>query len=371
MQTGNVLRVFALAGHFVATGFAGAGSGNADIQIPSRKETLTIMRRVNAWQSAHPLLPANDRNWERGTWYTGVMAAWKATGDPRFLNQALAWGRQHQWQVETKEPAGADRIFCTQTWVELYFAKKDRSMIEPTIQWLDASEPNSPGGAKRWYMWAGRNYVDALYAAPVFPMLARATGNRRYSDLAHAMFRDISADLFDEQESLYYRDNRFTGEKTPSGKKIIWSRGNGWALGAIVRVLEYLPEDDPERPWYVERLRAMADSLIKRQGGDGLWRPNLGDPDQAPGPETSGSGFFCYGLAWGINHGVLPTEKYLPAVKRAWAGLYRSVSSEGKVLWGQKVADRPDAVAKESTHEYVTGAFLLAGSEMYRLARQR
>lgn len=338
---------------------------------PPGKEVLELMRRVNAWQSAHPLLPPDDRNWERGTWYTGVMAAWKATRDPSFLNQAVAWGRQHNWEVETKEKAGADRIFCAQTWAEACLARKDRAMIEPVIRWLDADAPNSPGGAKRWYMWNGRNYVDALYAAPLFAMLARATGQPRYLDLMHAMFWDITADLFDKEEGLYYRDNRFIGQTTASGKKIFWSRGNGWAAGALVRVLEYLPRNDPHRARYEELLRTMAASLARRQGGDGMWRTNLADPGQAPGPETSGSGFFCYALAWGVRNGVLPKPEYLPAVKRAWAGLRSAVSPEGKVLWGQKVADRPDQVGQESTHEYVTGAWLLAASEVYRLPGAR
>jgi rhamnogalacturonyl hydrolase YesR len=85
-------------------------------------------------------------------------------------------------------------------------------------------------------------------------------------------------------------------------------------------------------------------------------------------PESSGTGFFCFGLAWGINHGILDRAEYLPAVKKAWAGLYRSVSPEGKVQFGQQVAAAPASVEKDSTHEYVTGTFLLAGSQVYKLA---
>ncbi len=55
-----------------------------------------LLDRVNDWQMANPRMKPNDRNWERGTWYTGVMAAYQATGDEKFLKQALDWGRQHQ-----------------------------------------------------------------------------------------------------------------------------------------------------------------------------------------------------------------------------------------------------------------------------------
>jgi len=45
------------------------------------------MRRVNSWQLAHPVMKPDDRNWKRATWYTGVVAAWIATGDKSFLRQ--------------------------------------------------------------------------------------------------------------------------------------------------------------------------------------------------------------------------------------------------------------------------------------------
>ncbi|MGH9470710.1 MAG: glycoside hydrolase family 88 protein [Terriglobia bacterium] len=82
----------------------------------------------------------------------------------------------------------------------------------------------------------------------------------------------------------------------------------------------------------------------------------------------SGSGLFCFGLAWGINHGVLNREDYLPFVEKAWTGLTQSLSPEGKVLWGQPVESEPDRIARNSTSEFDTGAFLLAGNEIYELS---
>ena len=41
------------------------------------EDTIDLMQRVNNYQIAHPMMKADDRNWERGTWYTGVMAAYK------------------------------------------------------------------------------------------------------------------------------------------------------------------------------------------------------------------------------------------------------------------------------------------------------
>jgi rhamnogalacturonyl hydrolase YesR len=351
------------------------------------------------------------------------MAAWKATKDRAFLDQAFDWGRQHKWQVDT-ERMGANRLFCVHTWLELYFVKKDQAMIQPAIEWLDTSHPLSPAGAKRWYLEFGYPYADSLYGAPALAMLAKATGNSKYLEIMHAFFEDVTGELFDKESGLYYRDYRFMkgaaginqlpagtdyyrakfhdaqlqralasarnpdertlieksdqeiaqrypGKRTKNGKKIFWSRGNGWVFAGIARILEYLPKSEPKREQYVQVFRRMAAELMKRQGADGLWRPNLDDPDDVAVPETSGTGFFCYGLGWGINNRILDRREYLPAVKRAWAGLTQNVSPEGKVLWGQQVGAWPNPVNRDSTHEYVTGAFLLAGSEVYKLAGAR
>ncbi|MDR3793705.1 MAG: glycoside hydrolase family 88 protein [Terracidiphilus sp.] len=341
--------------------------------LPSRAEILTLMHRADAWQLANPVMPAGDRNWERGTWYTGVVEAWKATGDKAFYDRALAWGRENQWQVGT-EKLGANRLFCSETWLELYLAeknpaKRDRAWIEPTIQALATPAPNTPAGAKRWYLDGGRSYIDSLYGAVTLAMLTRATGDPQYVATMRAFFDDVSGELWDKDAGLFYRDNTYIGRTTAHGRRIFWSRGNGWIFAGLARLLEYLPQNDPDRAKYVALYRRMAGELVKRQGVDGFWRANLDDPDDVPNPESSGTAFFTFGFAWGINHHLLDRKTYLPAVQKAYAALAGAVSPEGKVGWGQQVDARPNPAAKSSTHEYVTGTFLLASGEVYRLSR--
>jgi len=335
--------------------------------LPSRSDILTLMHRVDAWQLAHPVMPPTDRNWERGTWYTGVMEAWKVTHDKDFFNQALEWGKQNEWQVGT-EPRGANRLFCSETWIELYLNEKSPAMLEPTIRSLAEPGPYSPAGEKRWYLDAGRPYVDSLYGASSLAMLTRATGKQEYLTVMRSFFDDITGELWDKESGLYYRDPSFIGKSTTHSKKILWSRGNGWAFAGIVRILEYLPKNDPERPKYLAIYQRMASELINRQSPDGFWRANLDDSADIPNPESSGTAFFCFGLAWGINHHILDRREFLSATEKAYAALANIVSPEGKVQWGQLVDSKPNPVLRESTHEYVTGAFLLAASEVYKLS---
>jgi unsaturated rhamnogalacturonyl hydrolase len=341
--------------------------------FPRRTEILSLMHRADNYQLENPVMPPTDRNWERGTWYTGVMEAWKATHDEAFFKQALDWGKQNQWQIGT-EKLGANRLFCSETWTELYLAKHnppahDAAMLAPTETSLATPVPNSPAGAKRWYLDGGKPYVDSLYGAVVFAMLTRATGKQEYLATMRAFFDDVSGELWDQESGLYYRDPTYIGKLTAHGHKVLWSRGNGWAFAGIARLLEYLPKNDPQRQKLLAIYQRMAAELFKRQSPDGFWRANLDDPEDVPNPESSGTAFFCFGLAWGINHHILDRQTYLPATRSAYAALANAIGPDGRVQWGQQVDARPNPAQRSSTHEYVTGAFLLASGEVYKLAK--
>jgi rhamnogalacturonyl hydrolase YesR len=175
--------------------------------------------------------------------------------------------------------------------------------------------------------------------------------------------------MYDTQERLFYRDSRFFDQREPNGQKVFWSRGNGWVLAGLARVLQYLPPDYGGRKRYVALFQDMAARIAQLQGPDGYWRASLLDPASRPLPETSGTGFFTYALAWGINEGLLGRE-YEPTVRRGWSALVRAVQPNGKLGYVQQVGDRPGNTSPEQTEIYGNGAFLLAGSEVLRLAKR-
>ena len=142
-------------------------------------------------------------------------------------------------------------------------------------------------------------------------------------------------------------------------------------MAGIIRILEHLPVDAPFRTRYITLLQEMAAKVITLQGIDGLWRTSLLDFDEYPKPETSGSGFFCYALAAGINKNYLDKAKFLPAVKKSWGGLTAAVHDNGKIGWVQRIGHNPDSVTYDDTHAYGAGAYLLAGSEVIQLGLEQ
>jgi rhamnogalacturonyl hydrolase YesR len=133
-------------------------------------------------------------------------------------------------------------------------------------------------------------------------------------------------------------------------------------------MLQDMPADYPDRARYVTLFREMAEKVASVQGRDGYWRASLLDADSLPNPETSGTGFFIYSLAWGINKGLLDKAKYEPAVRRGWTALVQAVHPDGMLGWVQRIGDKPGATSLETTEVYGVGALLLAGSEVYRMA---
>ena len=229
------------------------------------------------------------------------------------------------------------------------------------------------GALEKWYLEnTGHRFVDGLFtASPLLAMLYQMTGDEKYVDWMNACFWDVHKEIFDRDAGLFYRDARSKPRKTKKGKKVLWSRGNGWAFGGLTRILKYLPVEHPSYPKYKSLYLQMAESLAKRQQADGFWRSNLDDPEQYPMKESSGTGFFCYGIAWGINTGILERERFLPVARKAWTALASIVNEDGKVGWSQPAGGGPGKVTEADTSKFGTGIFLLAASEIHILLKNK
>jgi rhamnogalacturonyl hydrolase YesR len=177
-----------------------------------------------------------------------------------------------------------------------------------------------------------------------------------------------SGSLYNSQEHLYFRDSRYFTQKQANGKPIFWSRGNGWVMGALVNVLRIMPADYPSRPKYVAQFREMAEKVVAIQGADGLWRSGLLDPAAYDLPEVSGSAFFTFAIAYGINEKILDRKTYLPVVNRSWRGMLTHIYADGRLGSIQPIDGQPGTFKASASYVYGVGGFLMAGSEMHRLA---
>jgi rhamnogalacturonyl hydrolase YesR len=211
-------------------------------------------------------------------------------------------------------------------------------------------------------------WCDSFFMAPpVWAELYSITGQKDYLDRIDRDWWVTSKLLYDPQEHLYSRDATYVDKHEANGRKIFWSRGNGWVIAGLAEVLQEMPENYPDRPRFVAQFREMAASLAAVQGADGLWRPGLLNAAAYPLPEVSGSAFYVYALAWGINHVVLDRATYLPVVQKGWAGLVSHIYADGRLGSIQPIGAAPDAFKPQTSYVFGVGAFLMAGSELREL----
>ena len=341
-------------------------SSQSAATLPARDDVLAVMRKTCDYQLEQQRTTPFNNGWIRSAFYTGVMALYDTTKEQKYLDAATHWAEKGEWTPQTTprhpEMRFADNQACTQVYAELYLLKPDERKIAPAIKMFDAQMADPKGGRVDWW------WCDSLYMTPpALVRLAKATKETRYLDFMNTMWWDACDYLQDKETGLFYRDKRFFEKKTANGQKTLWSRGNGWVVAGTCRVLDDLPDDYRDRQKYIDLHKRMAAELIKLQREDGLWPPSLLDPKEFDSPETSGTAFFCYALAWGINHGTLDRATYLPHVIKAWNGLVTKVTPEGKLGYVQKVAGEPGKVNPDDTHEYAVGALLLAGSEILKI----
>jgi unsaturated rhamnogalacturonyl hydrolase len=351
--------------------FAMAAVSNAqEIDICRKENIRAKMLLVAQWQLANPKHSLFD--WTNGAFYAGIFAAWEATRSPELMKAMLSMGETNGWKPGPRFDH-ADDIAINQTYLDVYRIKKDKKMLQPTIEVanrmkMEKGEQAEKKGIRWWW-------CDALFMAPpTLAKLSRITGDRSYLEMNDRLFQETYDLLYDRQENLYARDVGYLissageGRREANGKKVFWSRGNGWVAGGLVRLLQELPKNYSKRGFYLAHYISLMERLLSLQQTDGLWRSSLLDADSYPGGEASGSGFDVYAMAWGVNNKVLPRAKYLPALKKAWPALNKLVHPDGKVGWTQPIgADPRRNFNADSWEVYGAGAFLLAGSEVIKL----
>lgn len=392
-------------GGFDAGALASGGSGGASASqggsggfqpsiYPEATKTLAALELANDWfMKKHPnpgaAAPGNRPSnlWTRAVYYEGQMALYALTQAPALLDYAVKWGEAHKWGLRKAGKAyHADPQCAGQTYIDLYLlgAKKNPERIATIQAEIDKMVRTDVSTVWTW--------IDAIQMSmPVFARLGSLSGDDAYFEQMWALYQHTrnteGGGLFNEAEGLWWRDKSFRPpSKAPNGEDVYWSRGNGWVLAALVRVLELLPSDNTHRAQYVADFQAMAKALLPIQREDGFWNTSLHDPTHCesknrPGedaPETSGTALFVYGLGWGIRNGLLDADVYNSALLKAWSGLTTlALHDDGMLGYVQSTGAEP-CDAKNTLgigrdilpdfDDFGLGCFLLAGSEVARLA---
>ncbi len=343
------------------------------------KQVRDIITKVNDhWQATNS--PETRAFWDNAAYHTGNMEAYFLMGNDAWRDYSERWAEHNEWKGaksndrskwkynygETDEHVlFGDWQICFQTYADLYRLLPDDKRLKRAKEVMEY-EMSTP---KNDYWW----WADGLYMVmPVMTKLHNLTGNAKYLDKLYEYVLYSDSIMLDPETGLYYRDAKYVypKHKSANGKKDFWARGDGWVLAGLAKELKDLPAEYKHRQFFVDKYVKLADAVVASQQPGGYWSRSMLDEAHAPGPETSGTAFFTYGLLWGVNNGYLKDAKYLDAAKKGWEYLSKTaLQKDGSIGYVQPIGEKAipgQVVDRNSTSNFGTGAFLLAACEYVR-----
>jgi rhamnogalacturonyl hydrolase YesR len=354
-------------------------------KLPSKKKILKTMRLTNAyfmnkWPDPGKSIITNRERpsniWTRAVYYEGLMALHKIDRQKKYYDYAVDWGVKHKWGMRSGiKTRNADDQCCGQTYIDLYLIDKQPERIKDIKSSIDDMVQSEK--SDDW------NWIDALQMAmPVFVRLGVLYNDtsyfRKMYDLySFTKYKHGDKGLYNPEDHLWWRDADFDPPyKEPNGEDCYWSRGNGWVVAALVRTLEMLPKTDPHYNEYLQDYKDMLQALVPIQRADGFWNVSLHDSTNFGGKELTGTAMFAYGMAWGINNGLIDKSTYLPVLTKAWNAMVKDcVHQDGFLGYVQGTGKEPKDgqpvtyTSKPDFEDYGLGCFLLAGTEVYKLKK--
>ena len=354
----------------------------------TREDVVNTIVRVNTyWQTNNK---AEVRAfWDHAAYHTGNMEVVRllsemkseASSVQRFLDYSIRWADYNEWKgAKEADPAkwkykhygeGQDFVLfgdwqiCFQTYMDLYRLeqKEERVARAKEVMGYEADSKQND------YWW----WADALYMVmPVMTKMYRLTGDEKFLDKLYENILYSDSIMLDAETGLYFRDGKYVypKHKSANGLKDFWARGDGWVLAGLAKVLQDMPRTYRHYDFFVKKYQRLAYAVAQLQQKEGYWTRSMMDPAHAPGPETSGTAFFTYGILWGVNNGYLNKKEYKTVIQRAWQYLTTTaLQSDGRVGYVQPIGERAipgQTVDANSQANFGVGAFLLAACEYAR-----
>lgn len=360
-------------------------SGCAQSSPVNKDEVIHLLDKIAGYQLENfTYLSAGEKGnhhdygidaWTNGVLYLGLSKWAEVSNDStRLRDWLMRIGTESNWAIPANfaqhpryQYYHADELCVGQFYLDMYDKYRSETMLASVRERADWIMSNSPDTSMHYRNKQAWSWCDALFMAPpVYAHLSGITGDPKYLTYMHTNFLRAYSHLYDPENHLFFRDDSYFDKLEANGTKVFWGRGNGWVLAGVANILQQLPADSEVRPFYVTLFVELSSRLCELQNKDGFWHASLLDPESYPSPETSSTTLITYGLAYGVNNGLLD-DSYLPAILKAWNALVSVVDEKGKVGWVQPIGADPKAVTRDMTAVYGVGAFLMTGTEIIKL----
>lgn len=343
--------------------------------VEGRAKWISVANRlIEAPPEAFPF------NWGEGVQWIGLMKVYEQTMDQRYLTYMERWTALHSGKDirellnTTGTPHSKEHSAYCGHWSPataiLYMnrakPKEEYARIaRQTAEFITKGAERSPAGGLGHWEGSHQLWVDTLYmACPLLAGVGRDLRRPAYIADAAQQILTYAKPLQDETAGLFYHMWDWqTKERTAA----LWGRGNGWVLMSIADVIEVLERKDPLYGQLMGVAQRMLDGMARTRDTEGMWHTVMDDPKSYP--ETSATAMFCYGVKKLIRLGALPSSK-AALVEPGWGTIQGKYVKDGLVTGVSAGTVPKDHVYYKTlpagTQTWGTGAYLMAGSEMYR-----
>lgn len=331
-------------------------------------------------------------SYEWGVTYAGMLLASEVTGDKRFSEytnkrlKLIADLSSYYWSkddIEVKNNSLIHSVLHPQALDDagavcaaMIKAKRKgieanlRPMIDNFIDYIHTKQFRlTDGTLARNRPQPNTLWLDDMFmSVPALGQMGKLTGNNEYFDDAVKQVLQFSKRMFNKDKGLYMHGWVQHMEVHP---QFYWARANGWAVMAMVELLDVLPENHPGYKAVLDQLKAHIKGLSSYQDGTGFWHQLINRNDTYL--ETSATAIYTYAIAKAINMELIDKQAYAPLAILGWNAVATKVNSKGQVegtCVGTGMGFDPAfyyyrPVNVFAAHGY--GPVLLAGAEVTRL----
>ena len=289
-------------------------------------------------------------SYEWGVTYSGVLAAYAATGDAAYRDYTLTrhrllaaaapqFRRLHEagkridgnmrQVVDPHALDDAGAVCCSMIKAQLADPSLPlRPLIDNYIDYILNKEYRLADGTfARLRPQKNTVWLDDMFMGiPAVAWMGRLTGEQRYYDEAARQVLQFAERMWVPEKQLFRHGWVEAMDPHPS---FHWGRANGWAILTLCEVLDALPEEHPQRPAILALLRSHAEGLALRQHPDGFWHQLLDRPETYL--ESSATAIYACCLAHAVNRGWIDAKAFGPVALQAWHAVAASVNERGQV----------------------------------------
>ena len=335
-------------------------------------------------------------SYEWGVTYSGVLAAYAATGDNAYRDyvvkrhQLLADIAPYFQKIYAKDKnidgnirrvidphalddAGA--VCCSMIKLLLADGKQPlRPLIDNYADYIMNKEYRlSDGTFARIRPQKNTLWLDDMFMGiPTVAYMGKLTGDAKYYDEAARQVLQFAERMWVPEKGLFRHG---WVEAMDPHSAFHWGRANGWAILTMCEVLDVLPADHPKRAEIMELLKAHAAGLARLQHHDGFWHQLLDRDDTYL--EASATAIYTYCLAHAVNQGWLDVKAFGPVAQLGWHAVASSVNEKGQVeqvCVGTGMGFDPSFYAYRPCHVMAAhgyGPVIWAGAEMINMLKRQ